>query len=120
MLSKDNKLSWISLISFNDTWSVFGFRPKNEADKKKAAHPKEREIFKWINAETKTIKLPDYFATVIEKDEKAAGFFQSLSFTNRKEYLEWIVTAKRPETRAERITRSIDRLRNGWKNPRNK
>ena len=29
-----DQLTWISLISFNDTWSVFGFRPKTAADKK--------------------------------------------------------------------------------------
>ena len=119
LLSEGEKLTWISLISFNDTWSVFGFRPKTEADKKKDAKPKEREIFKWVNAETKEVKLPDDFAIALKKNKPAAAFFQSLSFSNKKEYLEWIVMAKRPETKAERINGSIERLEKGWKNPRN-
>ena len=119
LLSESDKLTWISLISFNDTWSVFGFRPKTEADKKKESKPKEREIFNWINAETREIILPDDFATALKKNKTAANFFQSLSFSNKKEYVEWIVTAKRPETRAERIRCSIERLGKNWKNPRN-
>ena len=47
------------------------------------------------------------------------GFFQTLSFTNKKEYIDWIITAKRDETRKERLSASIDRLEKGWKNPRN-
>ena len=31
-LLKHDELSWISLISFNDTWSTFAFRLKNEAE----------------------------------------------------------------------------------------
>lgn len=119
LLSESDRLTWISLISFNDTWSVFGFRPKTEADKKKEAKPKEREIFKWINADKKEIKLPTDFAGVLKKNKTEAAFFDSLSFTNKKEYLEWIVTAKRPETRAERISGSLERLGKKWKNPRN-
>lgn len=119
LLSESDKLTWISLLSFNDTWSVFGFRPKTEADRKKEAKPKEREIFRWVNAETKEVKLPDDLAAALKKNKAEAVFFHSLSFSNKKEYLEWIVTAKRPETRTERISGSLERLRKGWKNPRN-
>src|ERR1043166_10146561 len=60
LLSEGDKLTWISLISFNDTWSVFGFRAKTEADKKKEAKPAApREIFNWVNPQTKEVKLPD-------------------------------------------------------------
>ena len=121
LLAEGDKLTWISLISFDDTWSVFGFRPKTEADRKKEAKPKEeREIFKWINAETKEVRLPDDVAAVLKKNKKESVAFDSLSFTNKKEYLEWIETAKREETRAERIKGTIERLAKGWKNPANR
>lgn len=45
-------------------------------------------------------------------------FFAALSFTNKKEYAEWIVTAKREETRTTRIKESIKRLGKKWKTPR--
>ena len=120
LLAEGDKLAWISLISFDDTWSVFGFRAKTDADRKKEAKPKpEREIFKWVNPETKTVKLPDDVAASLKKNKKASEFFNSLSFTNKKEYIEWIVTAKREETRKERVDGTIERLNKSWKNPRN-
>jgi Bacteriocin-protection, YdeI or OmpD-Associated len=120
LLAEGDKLTWISLISFDDTWSVFGFRAKTEADKKKEAKPQaEREIFKWVNPQTKEVKLPDDLGAALKKNKKEAVYFDSLSFTNKKEYIEWIVTAKREETRMERINGTIERLRKQWKNPRN-
>lgn len=120
LLAEGDKLTWISLISFDDTWSVFGFRAKTETDKKKEAKPKEeREIFKWVNPQTKEVKLPDDLTAALMKNKKVSDFFNTLSFTNKKEYIEWIVTAKREETRKERLDGTIERLVKSWKNPRN-
>jgi len=117
---KHDELTWISLISFDETWSTFGARLKSEADKRKEAKPaKEREIFNWVNPETKEVKLPADVATTLKKNKKLQEFFNALSFTNKKEYIEWIVTAKREETRKERIAGTVERLGKGWKNPRN-
>jgi hypothetical protein len=120
LLAESDKLTWISLISFDDIWSVFGFRAKSDADRKKESKPKpEREIFKWVNPETKTVKLPDDVAAALKKNKRASEFFNTLSFTNKKEYIEWIVTAKREDTRKERVNGMIERLNKSWKNPRN-
>lgn len=119
-LLNHNELTWISLISFDDTWSVFGFRLKTEADKKKESKPKERAIFDYIDAKAKTIRLPDDFAATLKKNKPQQQFFESLSFTNKKEYVEWIVSAKRDETRTQRVKESVERLSKGWKNPANR
>jgi hypothetical protein len=120
LLAEADILTWISLVSFDDTWSVFGFRGKTDADRKKEAKPKpEREIFRWVNPETKTVKLPDDLAAAFKKNKKAAEFFNTLSFTNKKEYIEWVVTAKQEATRNDRLKGTIERLVKGWKNPRN-
>ena len=118
-LLKHTELQWISLISFDETWSTFGFRLRTDADKKKDATPKEREIFKWVNPKTKEVHLPDDLSSNLQRNKKQREFFDALSFTNKKEYIEWIVTAKREETRNERIKGTIERLGKGWKNPRN-
>ena len=112
-------IQWISLISFDDTWSAFGMRKKTDTDKKKEAEPRERPIFNYVDAKTKTVKLPDDFAFALKKNKKQEAFFDTLSFTNKKEYIEWIVTAKREETRKERVDGTIERLGKSWKNPRN-
>jgi hypothetical protein len=113
-------MQWVSLISFDDTWSAFGMRQKTEADKKKEGKPNERPIFDFVDPKTKTVKLPDDFAAALKKSKKPEAFFNTLSFTNKKEYIEWIVTAKREATRNERVKASIERLGKEWKNPANR
>jgi hypothetical protein len=119
-LLKHDHLQWISLISFNETWSSFGMRLKTEADKRKEAKPKERAIFQYIDAAKKIINLPDDFSKLLDQNKKQKEFFNTLSFTNKKEYVEWIVSARREETRATRVKESIERLGKNWKNPANR
>ncbi len=118
-LLKNDKLTWISLISFDDTWSAFGFRLKTDADIKKEAKPKERPVFDYVDPVSKTVQVPDDLSAALNHNKRQEDFFNTLSFTNKKEYIEWIVTAKREETRNERIKGTIERLGKEWKNPRN-
>lgn len=121
LLAEGDKLKWISLISFNDTWSVFGFRAKNDADRKKEAKPKvEREIFNWVNPATKEVTLPDELIAALKKNKKLEAYFHTLAFSHKKEYIEWIINAKREETKTERIKGTIERLAKGLKNPANR
>jgi hypothetical protein len=120
LLAEGDKLIWVSLISFDKTWSSFGFRAKTEADRKKEAKPKkQREIFKWVNPKTKEVRVPDDLGALLKTNKRQFDFFNTLSFTNKKEYIEWIVTAKREETRNDRLKRTIERLGKQWKNPGN-
>lgn len=118
-LLKHDELGWISLISFDDTWSTFGSRLKTEADKKRAEKPTERAIFDYVDPKTKSVRLPDDLAAALNKNRKQEEFFGTLSFTNKKEYIEWIITAKREETRMERVKGTVERLGKEWRNPRN-
>lgn len=120
LLAEDDKLAWINLVSFDETWSVFGFRAKTAADRKKAAQPKkEREIFKWIDPVKKTVRIPEELARAFSKNKKEEAYFNSLAFSHRKEYVEWIVEAKREETKRARVEGTLERLQKQWKNPRN-
>jgi uncharacterized protein YdeI (YjbR/CyaY-like superfamily) len=40
-------------------------------------------------------------------------FFDQLSFTHRKEWVRWIEESKKPETRATRLGKTIEGLREG-------
>ncbi len=109
---KDDHLAWINLISFDETWSVLGFRGKTEADKKKEAKPKEvREIFNWVNPATKEVKLPADLAAALKKNKAIMAYFDKLAFSHKKEYIEWIVTAKKEETRIKRLEGMMEKLR---------
>jgi hypothetical protein len=121
LLLGNKELLWISLISFNDTWSAFAIRRVINSGKNTEAAPKEkRAIFDYIDSGTKTIRLPDDFEKELKKKKLQSSFFESLSFSNKKEYVEWIVSAKKDETRTARIKESIERLAKEWKNPSNR
>jgi hypothetical protein len=61
---------------------------------------------------------PD-FADALEAEPEAGEFFDSLAQFYRKAYLRWIDATKRsPETRAARISESIELLKAGAKQPR--
>jgi hypothetical protein len=115
-----NDLQWLTLISFDETWSAFGMRQKTEKDKKKDAKPKERPIFEYADSKTKTIYLPEDLAAAFKKEKKLEEYFNSLAFSHRREYIEWIVTAKKEETRKQRIQGTLERLAKKWKNPANR
>lgn len=110
-------LQWISLISFDATWSAFGMRQKTEADKKKEEKPKLRAVFDYVDATTKTVHLPRDVAAILNTKKTTLAYFNSLAFTHKKEYIEWIVSAKKEETRKQRIQKMIGMLENKWKNP---
>ncbi len=118
LMKEEEKFRWISLVSFNDKWSAFGFRIKTDEDKQKEAKPKpEREVFKYVNPETKEVRLPEDLASVLKKAKTELTYFNSLSFTCKKEYIEWIVSAKKEDTRQNRVERTIEMLRQKKKNP---
>jgi uncharacterized protein YdeI (YjbR/CyaY-like superfamily) len=48
------------------------------------------------------------------------SLYQQLSYSNKKEYLLWILTAKQEKTRDERLVKFIEKLIAGKKNPSEK
>jgi uncharacterized protein YdeI (YjbR/CyaY-like superfamily) len=60
-------------------------------------------------------ELPGYIATAIKPNPEAWSFFQALPRRERRNFVVWIHTAKRPETRERRIGESIALLAAGRK-----
>jgi uncharacterized protein YdeI (YjbR/CyaY-like superfamily) len=63
------------------------------------------------------LKIPEYFTSALRKNAKATKTFESFSYSNRKDYVEWVAEAKREETRNERLATSLKWLAEG--KPRN-
>lgn len=52
-------------------------------------------------------QVPDDLHTLFEKNKKAKENFQRFSFSIRKQFLSWIDSAKRPETRTARLKQTV-------------
>ncbi|OMC68240.1 hypothetical protein BK125_27470 [Paenibacillus odorifer] len=59
------------------------------------------------------IEAPEDFLDALSSNEQAEVYYNSLAYSYRKEYVSWIEGAKRPETRAARIQKSVNKLEEG-------
>jgi len=65
------------------------------------------------DTEPRVIEIPPDLAKALRKEKAAQARFNSLSYTHRREYVTHITEAKREETRAKRIARTIEVLKQG-------
>lgn len=69
--------------------------------------------------ETKDLLIPDYFIDTLKENPLAFKTFESFSYTNKKEYLDWVTEAKREETRNKRLDTAMEWMSQGkvrnWK-----
>lgn len=56
------------------------------------------------------LQTPDDFQLCLNDDPDADKFYKSLSESERRFYVNWIMDAKREETRVERMAKAINRL----------
>jgi len=57
----------------------------------------------------RTVTVPDDLGAALTAAGRRAAF-DALSFSHQREYVEWIEDAKRAETRARRITKTVEQL----------
>lgn len=51
----------------------------------------------------------------LQDEQKALKFFNSLSESEQKFYIQWIYSAKKEETKIDRLAKTINRLLKGLK-----
>ncbi len=64
----------------------------------------------WRDDSPRTVELPEAFVRLL-RTERLLAKFEALSMTRRKEYRNWILSAKRDETRSRRMVRALVFLR---------
>lgn len=107
-------------ISIDETWTAFGLYKKefyNDKPIKKIIPPKESYL---IDKEKRIVLLPDDAKIILKQNNKLLNYFESLPFTHKKEYVEWIISAKKEETRKNRLQIFVEMLERNKKNPSDK
>ncbi|MDX5346569.1 MAG: YdeI/OmpD-associated family protein [Hymenobacteraceae bacterium] len=90
-------LATVALVAIDANWSAVRLRP-------------EELVQRVERTPAATITAPADLQQLLEENPQAQQFFSSLSNSCRREYVEWIESAKRPETRTRRITATVERL----------
>ena len=114
----------VAAIAIDDTWSATRF--KHAPGLEKVREQRQNENIEdadgtvCVDRKNRVVSAPKDLQKVLAKTAKARATFDALSFTNRKEYVVWIVEAKKPETRAARLAKTVEMLSKGKKNPSEK
>jgi small nuclear ribonucleoprotein (snRNP)-like protein len=63
--------------------------------------------------EERIVEVPADIQTAMKREPEALEYFNHLSYTHQKQYVQWVTDAKREETRQARIKRMIEMLIQG-------
>jgi hypothetical protein len=74
------------------------------------------DVVLWKDEEERILEVPAPFEKLMKK-EGMLPFFETLSYTHRKEYCRWISEAKKEETRSKRLEKAIEMLKQKVKTP---
>jgi len=56
------------------------------------------------------VEMPEDFEKLLIKNKAALEFYTNLAHTYQKQYVQWIISAKKEETRAERVAQAVEKL----------
>ena len=73
----------------------------------------EIEVTVEEDSQPRQVVVPPDLQQALADDPVALAFFERLSYTHQKEYVQWIEEAKRPRTRQARVTRMVEMLKQG-------
>lgn len=112
----------VASAAIDQTWTALRLKPFDEVKTSEGSNQsiRQNEYLAYIDVDNKQITLPPGMTTALEKYPEAFDFYNRLSYTNKKEYVLWILTAKQEKTRGERLVKLVEKLKQGRKNPSEK
>jgi len=66
-----------------------------------------------VDRAERTVDVPEDLERALKKRAAVRAAFASLSYSHKKEYVDWITGAKKAETRAHRIEKAVGMLETG-------
>lgn len=99
----------VRLIAVDNLWSAARFKKPEEIATKAPSFSSSNPA-PGVDYNNRTIEIPLELQKLLDKNKPAATFFNSLAFTNKREYVEWIVSAKKEETKTKRLETAMEKL----------
>lgn len=112
----------VAAAAIDEVWTAIRFRPEGQSKVSDARNEniQKNEYSAYINIGNKQVTLPPDIAETLQQNSLALAFYQQLSYSNKKEYVLWILTAKQEKTRNERLVKMVEKLAAKKKNPSEK
>lgn len=112
----------VTIVSVDDTWSALRFKrsteiPARVAGVGKAGGKPQAPAVEAMEVEPPArierggeVTVPQDFAAALAAAPRARAQFDAMKLSHRREYIDSIEEAKRPETRARRIEAMVDKI----------
>jgi hypothetical protein len=115
-------LRGVASAAVNETWTALRFRPVGQSKISDTGNDKikQNEYAAYINVDHKVVTFPPDLKDILQQTPDALAFYLQLSYSNKKEYVLWILTAKQEKTRNERLVKLVEKLLAKKKNPAEK
>ncbi|MFT3747867.1 MAG: YdeI/OmpD-associated family protein [Agriterribacter sp.] len=104
-------------VTLDHVWTAQKFKKPCQVKVLKTSVKEETAaILSGIDNKARTVTPPADFQTQLNKNKKAAAFFDTLSFTNKKEYMKWVAGYDKAE-RHNKILSAVKCLTEQKRNP---
>jgi hypothetical protein len=110
----------VASAAIDETWSALRFRPESlvkSSGTRNAAIRQTDDYSAFIDVDAKQITLPPIITAALAHEPQALDALRKLSYSNKKEYVIWILSAKQEKTQTDRLARMTKMLLEGKKNP---
>jgi hypothetical protein len=91
------------------------FLPVKASIRKKIKKEEGELVHVILYPDTEPLDIPEEMLLCLEDEPAALKFFRSLSESEQNFYIQWIYTAKKEETKINRLARTVNRLSRGMK-----
>ena len=103
-------------VTYRTTVAVYGgryFFPMRREIREKAGVPANGRVKLTIepDLQPRVVEPPRDLLTAVRKDAAALSTWKRWSFTHQREMVDWITSAKKPETRARRVEKAVAMLK---------
>ncbi len=100
----------VTIVSVDDTWSALRFKRSGDVARPARTSSPEPAPEPEPAGRVGSVIVPADFAAALAAAPKARAHFDAMKISHRREYVDSIEEAKRPETRARRIEAMVEKI----------
>jgi hypothetical protein len=124
--SKNERFGWVRVKGSIDGFEIkqyhlmpMGdgqlFLPVKAEIRKKIKKQEGDSVHVILYSDNEPLEVPEELMLCLQDEPQALKFFNSISESNRKHYIDWIFSAKNEETKIERMAKAINNLAKGMR-----
>lgn len=126
LMNKKKPFGWVNVRGFIDGYEIrkYNMMPMGDGNlflpvraeiRKKIGKKEGDTVHITLYPDNNPLEIPEEMLFCLQDEPKALSFFNTLSDSEKKYYIEWIYSAKKEATKVDRLAKTIDRLVKGLK-----